>query len=291
MGQKVNPHGIRVGVIKNWDSRWFVKDEVFGDTLVSDYNIRKYLKKALQDAGIPKIEIERDSHRVRVFVHCAKPGLVIGRGGEQIDKYKKELEAMVGMPVALNVVEVRQPDLNAQLVAENIASQLERRVSFRRAMKMAIRNTMRNGAKGIKIACSGRLGGAEIARSEHYHEGTIPLQTLRADIDYGFWEANTTYGKIGVKVWIYKGEILSEVNRPAAQEAARNDRRNDRRPGDRRGDRRPGGNRPAGDRRPGGDRRGAGDRRPGGNRPGAERRPAPVERTPRTTTPKEGGAN
>ena len=291
MGQKVNPHGIRVGVIKNWDSRWFVKDEVFGDTLVSDYNIRKYLKKALQDAGIPKIEIERDSHRVRVFVHCAKPGMVIGRGGEQIDKYKKELEAMVGMPVALNVVEVRQPDLNAQLVAENIASQLERRVSFRRAMKMAIRNTMRNGAKGIKVSCSGRLGGAEIARSEHYHEGTIPLQTLRADIDYGFWEANTTYGKIGVKVWIYKGEILSEVNRPAAQEAARNDRRNDRRPGDRRGDRRPGGNRPAGDRRPGGDRRGAGDRRPGGNRPGAERRPAPVERTPRTTTPKEGGAN
>ena len=198
---------------------------------------------------------------------------------------------MVGMPVALNVVEVRQPDMNAQLVAENIASQLERRVSFRRAMKMAIRNTMRNGAKGIKVSCSGRLGGAEIARSEHYHEGTIPLQTLRADIDYGFWEANTTYGKIGVKVWIYKGEILSEVNRPAAQEAARNDRRNDRRPGDRRGDRRPGGNRPAGDRRPGGDRRGAGDRRPGGNRPGAERRPAPVERTPRTTTPKEGGAN
>ena len=291
MGQKVNPHGLRVGVIKNWDSRWYAKDEVFGDTLVSDYNIRKYLKKALQDAGIPKIEIERDSHRVRVFVHCAKPGMVIGRGGEQIDKYKKELEAMVGMPVALNVVEVRQPDMNAQLVAENIASQLERRVSFRRAMKMAIRNTMRNGAKGIKIACSGRLGGAEIARSEHYHEGTIPLQTLRADIDYGFWEANTTYGKIGVKVWIYKGEILSEVNRPAAQEAARNDRRNDRRPGDRRGDRRPGGNRPAGDRRPGGDRRGAGDRRPGGNRPGAERRPAPVERTPRTTTPKEGGAN
>ena len=295
MGQKVNPHGIRVGVIKNWDSRWFVKDEVFGDTLVSDYNIRKYLKKTLQDAGIPKIEIERDSHRVRVFVHCAKPGMVIGRGGEQIDKYKKELEAMVGMPVALNVVEVRQPDLNAQLVAENIASQLERRVSFRRAMKMAIRNTMRNGAKGIKVACSGRLGGAEIARAEHYHEGTIPLQTLRADIDYGFWEANTTYGKIGVKVWIYKGEILSEVNRPAAQEAARNDRRGDRRPGgDRRGsgDRRPGGDRrQSGDRRPGGDRRQSGDRRPGGNRPGSERRPAPVERTPRTTTPKEGGAN
>ena len=239
MGQKVNPHGLRVGVIKNWDSRWFAKDEVFGDTLVSDYNIRKYLKKALQDAGVPKIEIERDSHRVRVFVHCAKPGMVIGRGGEQIDKYKKELEAMVGMPVALNVVEVRQPDLNAQLVAENIASQLERRVSFRRAMKMAIRNTMRNGAKGIKVNCAGRLGGAEIARAEHYHEGTIPLQTIRADIDYGFWEANTTYGKIGVKVWIYKGEILNEVNRtsvaaPRDQRGERKDRRGDNR-GDRRG--------------------------------------------------------
>ena len=287
MGQKVNPHGLRVGVIKNWDSRWFAKDEVFGDTLVSDYNIRKYLKKALQDAGIPKIEIERDSHRVRVFVHCAKPGMVIGRGGEQIDKYKKELEAMVGMPVALNVVEVRQPDMNAQLVAENIASQLERRVSFRRAMKMAIRNTMRNGAKGIKVKCSGRLGGAEIARDEHYHEGTIPLQTLRADIDYGFWEANTTYGKIGVKVWIYKGEILNEVNRPAQEN--RGDRRGDRRNGDRRngGDRRGGG-----ERRQGGDRRNGGDRRQGGDRRNAapaERRP--VERTPRTTTPKEGGAN
>ena len=251
MGQKVNPHGLRVGVIKNWDSRWFAKDEVFGDTLVSDYNIRKYLKKALQDAGIPKIEIERDSHRVRVFVHCAKPGMVIGRGGEQIDKYKKELEAMVGMPVALNVVEVRQPDLNAQLVAENIASQLERRVSFRRAMKMAIRNTMRNGAKGIKINCSGRLGGAEIARSEHYHEGTIPMQTLRADIDYGFWEANTTYGKIGVKVWIYRGEVLNEVNRPA-RNGERRDNRGDRRNNDRRGDRRNGDRRdnraPRGDR-------------------------------------------
>ena len=183
MGQKVNPHGLRVGVIKNWDSRWFVSDEKFGDTLVSDYNIRKYLKKELQLAGVPKIEIERDSQRVRVFIHCAKPGMVIGRGGVEIEKYKNELQKMVGMPVALNVVEVRQPDLDAQLVAENIASQLERRVAFRRAMKMAIRNTMRLGAKGIKISCGGRLGGAEIARSEHYHEGTIPLQTLRADID------------------------------------------------------------------------------------------------------------
>jgi small subunit ribosomal protein S3 len=246
MGQKVNPHGLRVGVIKNWDSRWFAKDEVFGDTLVSDYNIREYLKNELQKAGVPKIEIERDSHRVRVFIHCAKPGLVIGRGGEQIEKYKAQLEKMVGMPVALNVVEVKQPDLNAQLVAENISSQLENRVAFRRAMKMAIRNTMRLGAKGIKITCSGRLGGAEIARAEHYHEGTIPLQTLRADIDYGFWEANTTYGKIGVKVWIYRGEVLSEVNRPAVK---RNNDRRDRRNDNRNGDRRPRNNN-RGDRTP-----------------------------------------
>ena len=250
MGQKVNPHGLRVGVIKNWDSRWFVSDEKFGDTLVSDYKIRKYLKNALQAAGVPKIEIERDSQRVRVFIHCAKPGLVIGRGGAEIEKYKNELQKMVGMPVALNVVEVRQPDLDAQLVAENIAAQLERRVAFRRAMKMAIRNTMRLGAKGIKISCGGRLGGAEIARTEHYHEGTIPLQTLRADIEYGFWEANTTYGKIGVKVWIYKGEVLNEVNRPAAnaprdnRRADRRDNRGPRRNDFRRGDRKPeGGNR------------------------------------------------
>ena len=260
MGQKVNPHGLRVGVIKNWDSRWFAKDEVFGDTLVSDYNIRKYLKKALQDAGVPKIEIERDSHRVRVFIHCAKPGMVIGRGGSEIEKYKTELEKMVKMPVSLNVVEVRQPDLDAQLVAENIASQLERRVAFRRAMKMAIRNTMRLGAKGIKISCSGRLAGAEIARTEHYHEGTIPLQTIRADIEYGFWEANTTYGKIGVKVWIFKGEVLPNVKKnfttiKPKEMAPRNDRKNDRRGDRRQGDRRQGdrrqGNRPfQGERKP-----------------------------------------
>ena len=234
MGQKVNPHGLRVGVIKNWDSRWFTNDEQFGDTLVSDYKIRKYLKKELQGAGVPKIEIERDSHRVRVFIHCAKPGMVIGKGGSEIEKYKAAITAMVGgKHVDVNVVEVRQPDLNAQLVAENISLQLEKRVAFRRAMKMAIRNTMRRGAKGIKISCAGRLGGAEIAKTEHYHDGTIPLQTLRADIDYGFWEANTTYGKIGVKVWIYKGEILSEVNRPAAAKEERRDRR------DNRGERRP----------------------------------------------------
>ena len=254
MGQKVNPHGLRVGVIKNWDSRWFAKDEVFGDTLVSDYNIRKYLKSELQDAGVPKIEIERDSRRVRVFIHCAKPGMVIGKGGVEIEKYKAQLEKMVGMPVSLNVVELRQPDLDAQLVAENICSQLEKRVTFRRAMKMAIRNTMRLGAKGIKIACSGRLGGAEIARSEHYHEGTIPLQTLRADIEYGFWEANTTYGKIGVKVWIYRGEVLNEVNRPA-RNGERRDNRGDRRNN---GDRR--------DRRNGGNRQGRGDRAPRADR-------------------------
>ncbi len=266
MGQKVNPHGLRVGIIKNWDSRWYVKDEVFGDTLVSDYNVRKFLKKELYDAGISKVEIERDGHRVRVFVHCAKPGLVIGKGGVEIEKYRVQLEKMVKMPVSLNVVEIRQPDLDAQLVAENIARQLEGRVAFRRAMKMAIRNTMRLGAKGIKINCGGRLGGAEIARSEHYHEGTIPLQTLRADIEYGFAEASTTYGKIGVKVWIYKGEILNEVNRPGSNQ--RHDRREGR--GERRGDRRDG-------------RRG--DRREGG-RP--DRREGRGER--RERTPKEGGA-
>ena len=253
MGQKVNPHGLRVGVIKNWDSRWFVEDKKFGDTLVSDYQIRKYLKNELQKAGIPKIEIERDSHRVRVFIHCAKPGIVIGKGGAEIDKYKATLEKMVGMPVALNVVEVKSPDLNAQLVAENIASQLENRVAFRRAMKMAIRNTMRLGAKGLKISCAGRLGGAEIAKTEHYHEGTIPLQTLRADIEYGFFEANTTYGKIGIKVWIYRGEVLNEVNRTAA--APRDNRRGDRRDnrnGERRDNRRGNGERrePRGDRKP-----------------------------------------
>ncbi len=241
MGQKVNPHGLRVGVIKNWDSRWFVENKKFGDTLVSDYQIRKYLKTELQKAGVPKIEIERDSHRVRVFIHCAKPGMVIGKGGAEIDKYKAQLEKMVGMPVALNVVEVKSPDLNAQLVAENIASQLENRVAFRRAMKMAIRNTMRLGAKGIKISCAGRLGGAEIAKTEHYHEGTIPLQTIRADIEYGFWEANTTYGKIGIKVWIYRGEVLNEVNRPAANREGRE--RRDFRGGDRRGQNRGNGER------------------------------------------------
>lgn len=215
MGQKVNPHGLRVGVIKDWDSRWFTKDEEFGDTLVSDYKVREYLKKTLFLAGVPKIEIERDNLRVRVFIHCAKPGMVIGRGGSEIDKLRVAIEKIVNKPVVINVVEIRQPDMNAQLVAESIASQLERRISFRRAMKSAIGRTMKLGAKGIKVSVGGRLGGAEIARTEHYHEGTIPLQTIRADIDYGFWEANTTYGKIGVKVWIYNGEVLMDSKNKA----------------------------------------------------------------------------
>lgn len=243
MGQKVNPHGLRVGVIKDWDSRWFTKDEEFGDTLVSDYKVREYLKKSLFLAGVPKIEIERDNVRVRVFIHCAKPGMVIGRGGSEIDKIRVAVEKIVGKPVVINVVEVRQPDLNAQLVAENIANQLERRIAFRRAMKSAIGRTMKLGAKGIKVSVSGRLNGAEIARTEHYHEGTIPLQTIRADIDYGFWEANTTYGKIGVKVWIYNGEVLMDSKnktKRAFPDSKPAEQRNSRR-GDRRGDRKPGG--------------------------------------------------
>ena len=242
MGQKVNPHGLRVGVIKNWDSRWFVNDKEFGDTLVSDHKVREYVKNKLQGAGVPKIEIERDSARVRVFIQCAKPGVVIGFHGAEIEKLRAELEAMVGRPVVVNVIEIKNPDINAQLVAESISAQLEKRVSFRRAMKLAIGRTMRLGAKGIKVACSGRLGGAEIARSEHYHEGTIPLQTIRADIDYGFYEANTTYGKIGVKVWIYKGEVLAEntQNEGRRDRQDRRPRRNDnnRRPQNRDGQRR-----------------------------------------------------
>ena len=227
MGQKVNPHGLRVGVIKNWDSRWFVSDKEFGDTIVSDYKIREYVKTKLQGAGVPRIEIERDASRVRVFIQCAKPGVVIGFHGAEIEKLRAELEAMVGRPVVVNVIEIKNPDVNAQLVAESICAQLEKRVSFRRAMKLAIGRTMRLGVKGIKVSCSGRLGGAEIARSEHYHEGTIPLQTLRADIDYGFWEANTTYGKIGVKVWIYKGEVFNEnATRERSDRQDRRPRRN-----------------------------------------------------------------
>ena len=214
MGQKVNPNGFRVGIIKDWNSRWFAPDNAFGDILVEDYKLRKFLKKTLYAAGVPKIEIERDAKRVRVHIHCAKPGMVIGRGGTEIDKLRKTLEDMLGKPVVINIIEIKNPDLNAQLVAENIASQLERRISFRRAMKQSIGRTMRFGASGIKIMVSGRLGGAEIARKGAYHEGTIPLQTIRADIDYGFAEAATTYGRIGVKVWLYKGEVLTDTKRP-----------------------------------------------------------------------------
>lgn len=210
MGQKVNPTGLRVGVIKNWESRWYADKANFGDTLVEDYNLRKFLLETLKPAGVPKVEIERDAKRVRINIHCAKPGIVIGRGGSEIEKLKAVCEKKLGKPVSINIVEIKQPDLDAQLVAENIAAQLERRISYRRATKQAIGRTMRLGAKGIKVQCGGRLGGAEIARKESYHEGTIPLQTIRADIDYGFAEAHTTYGVVGVKVWIYNGEVLHD---------------------------------------------------------------------------------
>ncbi|HIS68527.1 MAG TPA: 30S ribosomal protein S3 [Candidatus Gallacutalibacter stercoravium] len=230
MGQKVNPHGLRVGVIKDWDSRWFAKEKDVGDLLVEDYNLRKLLKKQLYAAGVPKIEIERDASKVRIHIHCAKPGMVIGRGGAEIEKLRQQCESILKKPVAVNIVEIKSPDLNAQLVAENIAQQLEKRTSFRRAMKQCIGRAMKFGAKGIKTQVSGRLGGAEIARTEQYHEGTIPLQTLRADIDYGFAEAATTAGRVGVKVWLYRGEVLQD-NRRSRERNERSDRndRNDRR--------------------------------------------------------------
>ena len=207
MGQKVNPHGLRDGVIQDWDSKWYA-DAEFSDYLVEDYNIRKFLKKKLYSAGVSKIEIERASDRVKVIIYTAKPGVVIGKGGAEIEVTKKELSKLTDKKVMVDIKEIKRPDRDAQLVAENIAQQLENRVSFRRAMKSCMGRTMKSGAMGIKTCCSGRLGGADIARAEFYSEGTIPLQTLRADIDYGFAEANTTYGKVGVKVWIYKGEIL-----------------------------------------------------------------------------------
>ena len=237
MGQKINPHGLRVGVIKGWDSRWYAKDGAFGDLLVEDYNLRKYLKKTLYAAGIAKIEIERSGDRVRIFIHCARPGVIVGKGGAEIEALKERVQKMIGKTVNISIVEVRQPDLNAQLVAENIAAQLEKRISFRRAMKQAMSRAMKLGAKGIKTNVSGRLGGAEIARTEHYHEGTIPLQTLRADIDYGFAEAHTTFGIIGVKVWLYKGEVLTGGPRTTEIQAPRRDRRDGRQ--NDRGDRRP----------------------------------------------------
>lgn len=220
MGQKVHPHGLRVGIIKDWDSKWFANDSQFGGLLVEDFKIRKYIKKKLYSSGISKIEIERAATRVKVNIFTAKPGLIIGKGGTGIEELKGELTKLINKEgnkneksVFLNVIEIKSPDTEAQLVAENIAAQLEKRISFRKAMKQAMGRAMKFGAKGIKTSVSGRLGGAEMARTEHYREGTIPLQTLRANIDYGFAEANTTYGKIGVKVWIYKGEVLPKTKK------------------------------------------------------------------------------
>lgn len=216
MGQKVHPHGIRVGIIKDWDSRWFANSKDFGNLLVEDYNLRKMLKNKLAAAGVSKVEIERTASKVRLHIFCAKPGMVIGKGGAEIEKLRLECEKFLKKPVSINIVEIKSPDVNAQLIAESIAQQLEKRVSFRRALKQAMGRAMKFGAKGIKTQVSGRLGGAEIARTEHYHEGTIPLQTLRADIDYGFAEAATTYGRLGVKVWLYKGEVLGSARPESA---------------------------------------------------------------------------
>ena len=289
MGQKVNPHGLRVGVIKDWDSRWYAREDKVGDLVVEDYNIRKYLKNKLYAAGVAKIEIERSNGKVKINLWCSRPGVVIGKAGAEIENLRKEMEAKLGKSVNLNIVEVRSPDLNAQLVAENIAQQLEKRIGFRRAMKNAMGRAMRMGARGIKTQVSGRLGGAEIARTEHYHDGTIPLQTLRADIDYGFAEAATTYGRIGVKVWIYKGEVLTQTLRTTPRTIdtknfkERSERpRRDRRDGDRRG----GFNRNGGgfNRNGGRPQGGFNNNRPqgGANRPQGGARPA---------APKEGGAN
>lgn len=288
MGQKVNPHGMRVGVIKDWDSRWYARADKVGDLIVEDYNIRNYLKKTLYSAGVPTIEIERDSNKVRIYIRCSRPGVVIGKGGAEIERIRLSVEKMIGKPVAISIVEVRTPDTNAQLVAENIAQQIEKRISHRRAMKNAMGRAMRMGAKGIKVMCSGRLGGREIAGVEQYHDGTIPLQTIRADIEYGFAEAATTYGRIGVKVWIYKGEVLSQTLRTTPRVMDMNKPQGERR---RRDDRRGGRN---GDRRQGGynrDRQQNGERRQGGygQRPAGQ---GGYNRGPRPAAPaKEGGNN
>ena len=277
MGQKVNPHGLRVGVIKDWDSRWYARDEKVGDLLVEDYNLRKELKARLASAGVPKIEIERDNAKVKIYVHCARPGVIIGKGGEEIEKLRAELEKKLGKSVALNIVEVKSVDIDAQLVAENIAQQLEKRIAFRRAMKNAMGRAMRMGALGIKVQASGRLNGAEIARTEHYHDGTIPLQTIRADIDYGFAEAATTYGRIGIKVWIYKGEVLTQTLRTSPRTIdTKNYKERTERP---RRERRDGDRRQGGFNRQNGERRQGGFNRQGGNRPAGQGAPR-----------KEGGA-
>ena len=284
MGQKVNPHGLRVGVIKDWDSRWYARNEKVGDLIVEDKKIRDYLKKTLYGAGIPKIEIERDNAKVRIYLHCARPGVVIGKGGEDIKKIEAALVKLTGKAVDLKIVEARDADTTAQLVAENIAQQIEKRISHRRAMKNAMGRAMRAGAKGIKVSCSGLLGGREIAGTEHYHDGTIPLQTIRADIDYGFAEAATTYGRIGIKVWIYKGEVLTQALRTTPRTLDTSKPYQERR------------ERPRRDRRDG-DRRQGGFKREGGFNRDNNRGPRPAgqggnfNRGPRpATTPKEGGA-
>ncbi|HOQ01317.1 MAG TPA: 30S ribosomal protein S3 [Acetivibrio clariflavus] len=213
MGQKVNPHGLRIGIIKDWDTKWYAGKKNFSEYLVEDFKIRKFIKKKLYSAGISRIEIERAANKIKVNVNTAKPGIVIGKGGAGIEELRKQLEKLTKKNVLINITEIKVPELDAQIVAESIASQLEKRISFRRAMKQAMSRAMKLGAKGIKTQVAGRIGGAEIARTEHYHEGTIPLQTLRADVDYGFAEADTTYGKLGVKVWIYKGEVLPAVKK------------------------------------------------------------------------------
>ena len=290
MGQKVNPHGMRVGVIKDWDSRWYARDEKVGDLIVEDNKIRKFVKKRLYGAGVPKIEIERSNDVVTLFVHCARPGMVIGKDGAEVEALRADVAKLIGKNVKLNIVEVRNPDMNAQLVAENIAQQIEKRISHRRAMKNSMGRAMRAGAKGIKCSASGRLGGREIAGVEHYHEGTIPLQTIRADIEYGFAEAATTYGRIGIKVWIYKGEILTQTLRttPRTLDTTKPyEERRERRPR-RDGDRRPrrdGDNRNGGFRRDGNRPAGGGHSngpRPQGDRPQGGFRPR--------TENKEGGA-
>ena len=292
MGQKVNPHGMRVGVIKDWDSRWYARDEKVGDLIVEDNKIRKYVKKRLYGAGVPKIEIERSNDVVTLFVHCARPGMVIGKDGSEVEALRADVAKLIGKNVKLNIVEVRNPDMNAQLVAENIAQQIEKRISHRRAMKNSMGRAMRAGAKGIKCSASGRLGGREIAGVEHYHEGTIPLQTIRADIEYGFAEAATTYGRIGIKVWIYKGEVLTQTLRttPRTLDTTKPyEERRERRPR-RDGDRRPrrdGDNRNGGFRRDGNRPNNGGFNRSNGPRPQGDRPQGGFR--PRTEN-KEGGA-
>lgn len=275
MGQKVNPHGLRVGVIKDWDSRWFANKKEFGTLLLEDHNIRKSLKSKLYTAGISKIEIERAANKIKLNIHVAKPGMVIGRGGAGIEELKSQIEKSTKKNVSINISEIKNPERDAQLIAENIALAIEKRVAFRRAMKQAIQRAMKSGVKGIKVSSSGRLGGAEMARTEGYSEGNVPLQTLRADIAYGFAEANTTYGKTGIKVWVYNGEVLPTRNgaTPRVEEVKNNKKDNKKRP-ERRDNR---DNRFAGDRRDNRNNRFSGDNR--NNKPSGDNRNTRPQRT------------